>query len=670
MADNERKGHAVNSPFILLPLLLGVAILFATMTWFGARREMAALYGLVRSVEFPWINQFAPYMEFFKMDALRGGTVPGFTMIYKNSLVFGLFFTALILFVMMLALARLDRFSIMRHIRIKSDRGRTYKEVMERMAVAEPSVGFFLDYDIMSLPTTEGTARQPMKADELLLYTNSIVHVRVDQQHREPPQLELDTQRLRGWMVDRFGPNNPFININKRRLLNVSEITSAVDNLSWYAALILYPALYRIHAFNVEDQKGYVTAQEEVDGFISGIWVEINGFKKEFKDGIELGFASEADREERDALYRSRRASASKKKGKGTKRDDDDLFVAIDGSTALDNLTELGRWFRRGRIDRGEMTPDATVQRSKAGPRSDKKSQKPDHLLFFGEVLSERGPHLESVAKARAGLKDILTRHLGAQTKKFPVQSDPKTGLVVYADKITSAEQKAYNTKAQERLAHAEQAIERVLFSHQFEFSMVGGALEVTRKYGIMPPNLFRWLRFCDETTAFWWFVQNLGMPASYPENAGHYEHYQAEKAMGVAVEQPHIYSAIVGLQKEAQRYLVPARIEELRTILGREAVVTAIVRADVVSNVMKDFDDIIADAARGRIKDSSPATRKSNSLREIAARWTVPRRALPWTISHAQSRHGPAFWMSLIWAMTKPHVCEAQKRGALGERP
>lgn len=615
--ENERKGHAVNSPFLLIPILLGVAILFATITWFAARREMAALYGMVRSVQFFWVNNFVPYMEHFKMDALREGTVPSFTMIYWNSLVFGLFFTALILLVMILALARLDRFSILRHIRIKSDKGRTYKEVMERMAVTEPSVRFFLDYDIMSLPTTEGTARQPMKADELLLYTNTMRSVQVDQQRKEPPRLEVDDKRLKSWIINRFGARNPFISITKRRLLDTNEIKSAVDNLSWYSVLLLYPALYRIHAFNVEGKKGYETAQQEVDDFISGVWKEINGFKKEFGDGIELGFSSDADREERDALYRSRRAAKGKKRrgeGKDVALDGEIIFAAMDGSTSLDNVTELGRWFRRGQIDRGEVSSGAVVQRSEAGPHPATKREKPEHLLFFGEVLSERGPHLKSVETARAKLKDVLTRHLGAQTSNYPVYADPKDGLVVYAKKITSAEQKAFNTKAQERLANAEQAIERVLFNHQFEFSMVGGALDVARKYGIMPPNLFRWLRFCDETTAFWWFVQNLGMPAAYPENAGHYEHYQAEKAMGLAVEQPHIHSSIAGIKKEAERYLVQDRIDELRTILGKDAVVSTVVKAGQVSRMMDNFNDIIKKAAQDNLGNTSAGTKKNNT--------------------------------------------------------
>lgn len=606
MAENDRRPNtALNSPFVLLPILLLIAMLFATIMWFGARRETAALYGMIRSVQFPFVNRYAPHSQHFEMEPLREGTVPAFYMIYENSLVYGLFFTVLILGLMMLALLRLDKFSILNDITIKSDFGRTHKEVMEKLARTEPSVRFFLDYDVMALPTTEGTARQPMKAIELLLYTNSIKHVLIDPESRKKPDLAINEERLRRWMTDRFGQQNPFISITQRRLLDVAQIKQAVDDLSWYSVLVMYPALYRIHAFYVEE-KGFEAATDEIEAFIEGIWAELNGFKREFKDGIELGFASDADREERNALYKAKRAAPKKKR----RKKDVEPELDIAASTILDNLTELARTFRRGRIDRGEMESEGLVERSEAGPYPQKKPKAPEHLLFFGEVLSERGPNLKSVETARNGLKDILTRHLGQITKTYPVSTDPKTGMVVYASKITSAEQKAFNTKAQERLATGVAAMERVLFNHQYEFSVAGGALDVTRRYGIMPPNLFRWMRFCDETTSFWWFIQNLGMPAAYPENSGHYEHFQAEKAMDVAVEQPHINASIQGIREEAQRYLVPETVAELKTILGKDAIVSDIVNADAVTQVMGDFDRILREAAEG-VADAPAAARR-----------------------------------------------------------
>lgn len=613
-SQDHRPSPFSSSPLLLVPLLLALLMGFATLTWLGARREMAALYGMIRSVEFPFINRLVPYAEMFSMDTLRAGQVPGFTAIYLNSLVYGLFFTALTLLVLMLALARLDRFSIMPDVTIKADKGRTPAEVMERLALDEPSVRFFLDYPVLDLPTNEGTARQPLRALELLLYTDVITHVVVDPHGATPPDLEIDADRLRAWMTQRFGPANPFMTIPTRRLLDVQDIHRAVDSLSWYAALVLYPALQRVHAFHVEDQAGYKTAQAAVDSFIDETWTELNKLKLEFGPGIALGYASEADREERNALYRSR----TPKRGKGAPVSPE--AATYQGSTTLDNLTDLARVHRRGRIDRGEIEADAQVARSLAGPTPSKSAKSPENLLFFGEVVSERGPGLAVVAKARDGLKLILTRHLGLQTGLYPVAADPKTGLVTYAPRLANAEQKAFNTRAQERLARAQAAIERVLFHHQFEFSVAGGAVELARNYGILPPNLWRWMRFCDETASFWWFIQNLGMPAAYPENAGLYEHYQAERAIGLAVELPHLHTFVEGLRTEAVRYLVPERVDELKTVLGRDVILSKIVGAampDLVGELGRIAQQQAKAAAEARQTTAATAqTRPPTSIR------------------------------------------------------
>ena len=60
MADEHKSHHTANSPVVLLPLLLGVAIVFATLVWFAARREIAALYGIVRTIQFPIISSYMP----------------------------------------------------------------------------------------------------------------------------------------------------------------------------------------------------------------------------------------------------------------------------------------------------------------------------------------------------------------------------------------------------------------------------------------------------------------------------------------------------------------------------------------------------------------------------------------------------------------------------------
>ena len=624
---DNRSNHASNSPFVIAILLLGIVMVFATVAWLGARRETAALYGIIRSIEFPFVNRIVPHAEWFSLDALRAGAMPGLTMIYTNSLIYGLFFTAMILGVLMLALLRLDRFSIKPHIGIKSGKGRGHVEIMERLARNEPSIQFFIDYDMLDLPTNEGTARQPMRAIELLLYTDTIRQIKLDTRAAKPPTLTLDEDRLRHWMTARFGRENPFIAIPTRRLLDAGEVERAVDELSWYAVLVLYPALWRVHAFHVEGGDGFQTVQKGVETFIADTWKELNGFKKEFRDGIALGYASAADRAERDAFYRSNRAKPRKAR-RSRKPQEAEQDIAAD--TTLDAITDLGRVYRQGQMDRGETAAEATP-RSSAGAASAKKPSPPEHLLIFGEVLSERGPGLACVAEARSRLKDILTRHLGAQRKSYPVGNDPKTGLMVYAGKLTTAEQKAFNTKAQERLSRAQRALEIVLWSHQFEFSLVGGAMETARRYGILPPNLFRWLRFCDETTAFWWFVQNLGMPSAYPENAGHFEHYQAEKAMGVPVERPYVQACLDGIKQEADRYLVPECVDELRTILGKDAIVTQVANPVAMDDLMDTVMEQLRHAAQGRDDGhpkGKPAERKSAVPRPApAVQEAAPRR-------------------------------------------
>lgn len=645
MSDTSTRSRASNSPVVIVLAVVAMFGAFATLAWLGARRESAALYGFVRAIEFPFLNRLAPYSAFFELENIRKGAVPSFSMIYWNSFAFGLVFTALILALMMAALLRLERFSILQHVTIKASKGRTPHEIMARLARDEPSVQFFLDHDVLGLPTNEGTARQPWRAIELLLLTDSIRHIELSRDHSKPPALQLDNQRLRSWLSKRFGPVNPFAGIARRRLLDQVEIDAAVDDLSWPAVLILYPALWRIHAFHVEGPEGFVSVQAGIDTFIDSIWIETNSLKKEFGDGLALGFASPADREERNALYRTRldaakaprRAKPRRSKLRWGKKVEPEpqTFDSLPPSTALDGLSDLARVHRLGRVERGEVEPDAHPGSSPAGSRpvkGGKKGAPPENLLFFSEVMSERGPNLASVAEARAKLKELLKRHLGVQTGFFPVGTDAKTGCVRYDKHIRSAEEKAFNTRAQDRLARAQIAIERVLWGHHYEFSAVGGAVELARRYGILPPNLFRWMRFCDETAPLWWFVQNLGMPAAYPENAGHYEHYQAEKAIGVAIEQPFIEAAIDGLRQEAERYLVPERVDELRTILGKDAIVSTMLRPDALEDFMPEFERITRTAAQAaRAVQASAAAREDAGRAPKTSSGAIPRgKALP----------------------------------------
>lgn len=69
--DGGRPNQTVNSPFFLVPLLLGIGMIFATAVWMGARREAAALYGIIRSIEAPFVNKLAPHAKYFSIESLK-----------------------------------------------------------------------------------------------------------------------------------------------------------------------------------------------------------------------------------------------------------------------------------------------------------------------------------------------------------------------------------------------------------------------------------------------------------------------------------------------------------------------------------------------------------------------------------------------------------------------
>lgn len=666
MAQGTATGRRplTDNPIILTALILGIVMGFATMLWFAARRETAALYGMVRSIEFPFINRLFPFAEYFRMENLRAGTTPEFAMLFLNSTVYGLIFTVLILGLLFVALMRLDRFSIKPEITIASKYGRTHHEVMEKLAKTEPSVQFFRDYQVLALPTYIGSARQPFKALEVLMYAGAVREVVLDHATGAPPRLEIDEARMQQWFVSRFGPLNPFLTMQNGKLTDVEQIEAAVDALSWETVLILYPAIRRVQAFYTESPKGFKSIRDEVDEFINDIWREINEWKKEFGDAITLGYATPEDRAERNAAYKEKLKAAQKERKNRSKGDEPDF--EYEPYTDTRDVSELEKIFIAGQIARDPSRAPAMERSSSLGlvieePENDqnggakKKGKKkpgrakPENLLIFGEVLEERGPHMKTVAKARAGLKKVLTRHLGAQAQhedKYPVGEDDKTGQIIYRARINTQQEKAFNQQAQERLAVSASQIEKFLFRHQYEFGIVGGALEKTRKSGIMPPNLFRWMRFCEPKLPLWWFIHNLGMPSAVPENAALYEHYNLEVLTRSPVERPFIRAAIIGLKREAARYLTEETIEELARILGRGAVIDEAVRnrkiARMIHQQAKDALDFLnTDEIDYRPEPDASERSKSASVTEKSRRSAAPARARPAPVSNIDEMLG-----------------------------
>lgn len=561
-----------NGPVITGAIMFAFVVVGSTLLWVLARPAVALLYGFMRSVELPFLNGLLPHGSEFHLSTLRRGHMPGVWTIYKNSLFYGMFWFTMTFILMFVAISRVSDNAISKFVNIKSKFGHSVRDVLERYATNHAPVRFFNDYDVISLPTEIGTARQSFTALETLLYADVIQSISLDPIGGERPKLNIDEDRMAAWYKARFGKANPFTNrslLPNPRLMDIDDIERAVDDLSWPSVLILAPAVKRIISFYSEKtSKGLETSNRQIEEFIEGVWKEINTFKQEFGDSITLGAANDWDKAEQIARHaNARRAKGGKSKG------DDASSTIYEPYISTDAKSSIQRIYETGQIARGEVASGITIDPVMVGPQPNKITPTdPERLLFFGEVLAQRGPTLKSVIEGRAILKDYLTRHLGMQREQYPVGIDPKTELMRFAKTIADGEQQAFNQQAQERLNTGAQAIERCLFRHGYEFGAVGSALDKARESGIMPPSLFRYLRFCDDTQSIWWFVHNLGMPSAVPENAGLFEHYQAERLAGIGLSKPYIRSAIDGLKTEAEKYLTNETVHELNRVLGGNA--------------------------------------------------------------------------------------------------
>lgn len=559
MAEPNRSNQ--QSPTVAILIGLAMIMFFCTVLWLAARRQMANIYGMMRSVEFPIIWEYLPGAANFKRDILVAGHTPNFSTIYLHSTYIGMFFLAMIAIIMLLSLIRLEKFGIKKHMEIKSPYGLSPEEVMGMYAELEPSVQFFKDYPLLELSTTRGDGRQPMKAMEVIEAAGALKGIDENFASGELPSLRIDEAAMRKWFVNRLGPENPFTDFQIPALETAPAVEAAIDKLSWTAVLILYPALWKKHSFIVDSKKGFENTIDQVDGFIADIWRDLNALKKREGDRLVLGFDDEDDRAIKNSLYIEKMGGKRKTKKKA-------------------------------------------------------KAKAAEGLITFGELLADEGEQLPCVATAREGLKRILTRHLGRDTKEYPL-SEGKDGFIVYGSEAKQASEQAYMQAMSKKLDGAAKTISKdILFSHQYLYGLVGAALESVRKTGIMPALNFRWLRFYDKP--FWYFIENLGMPSAFPENAAAFEHYAAERIAKIRLSVPYIETAINGLRIEAEKYLVEDEKIRIAEEYGREAVRRRMTDLDIDGGLMEKLLGTATGGAAGALE--GPDTMTSPDSKSEAA--------------------------------------------------
>lgn len=494
MASSSRavKQTAV---YVVIAFFCTMAVIFLLL-WYLQPEKIAAMYAILRQIQTFGQWRYLPGGEAFLNTPL--GFQP-LEWVFTTSVPFGILNFVLIVCMGFFAFDKVSRDHIRRYV--KTDDYLRFQEVMERMAHRFPANRFFLDHDLTSFPVDRGVARMPATALEFLEAHDAITGVAIDNKDGAPPSFVVDRSKVKTALRAAFGPRNPFAARDMQALTERGEIAACINELQWHHLLIAYPAIRRLHALHTETDKEFPRVQKEMDEFFKRVWKEINALKASLGPGLVLGFADDDDESLKRSSYREMRKSLKPK--------------------------------RRKRL--------------------------PEELVTLQVALGEHADRFETVIEARQQLLTILTDHLrvadpGETKKKLPAGVDEDGKLVRKVEgSLSASEQDFYRTHVKKQSA-AVADFETALLANGFVGGMLAALLKSTRKVGVLQPALFRWLRFYDRP--LWMTLHNHGQNAPFVENAGVYEHIQAEDLLGQVLSDPFVDKSADAIVEEANTYL------------------------------------------------------------------------------------------------------------------
>ncbi len=104
-------------------------------------------------------------------------------------------------------------------------------------------------------------------------------------------------------------------------------------------------------------------------------------------------------------------------------------------------------------------------------------------------------------------------------------------------------------------VAHGQsEVVKAVLRRHTYVRTVLMALLVAARQKGILPPNWFRWLKTVDRIT--WYALTDLGTENASAEAAGVRAHYNAERLIRGAINEPEIEAAVDGFRDYLQEIL------------------------------------------------------------------------------------------------------------------
>lgn len=369
MANNNQKTVG----WIEMSVAMFFCMAVLVMLWVVFRGEIGILYRAARSAETLGLWRLSSWGGYFT------GTPPkeyALHSIFISSVPFGVLFAGIVVLIGFIMTLKVQNKHIITQLRPEPDAdvAMGWDKLMDRFAPLYPHNEFFLKFPMYRYSSTRGPASQPMSALELLIDCGAIeVEKNAEAADDDKPDAKksgehaVNRARIREALETPFGELNPLLGIDLR---NEAPVKVAVDNLSWYAATILYAALVRVNALHdqLADIKETVDKSEE---YLRDVWRAINAEKKQLGDKLVIGPFDYPD---------PRKKSPPKKKKKG-------LF-------------------------------------SKAEPIDPSKAyepETPEGMVLFVDHMKKAGPTFETTKKAREGLVKLLINPSKGIDPKKPV---------------------------------------------------------------------------------------------------------------------------------------------------------------------------------------------------------------------------------------------------------
>lgn len=514
--SGNSSGSSFSSSEIGILGLLGVLLLaMLSILWATASNKVGPVYAIVRDIEsFSWLFdklckacawKNSEWGAYFNLSNPKYGYT--FTSIYRSSVVFNVISVFFVGLVGLFAYNKVNTRHLYR--RMSSDNPPTYVDIMRKQGGRYPHCKFFLLFPMEEYSSVVGPARLPKTALELLRESGAIVGVYEPNfsgaQATEKTGWKIDQAALERKLIEPFGPVNPFA----EREFNFEDrpaIEKAVGALPWHVVSIVYACVRRFYAQTILDSESdFKKEVGAVDEYFKDIWRELNKLKSAAPDTLFLGFSDEDDRAIKLAQAREKRGAK------------------------IERVYSLAEYL------------------DEADPKKQQGS---------------RGDNLPTTKKARAGLVDLLTDHLLPLDKRVVLSVRDKNGSPrKFSEKAFSDSERVRAKQFFTRHREVIEAIRRILTRNGYQFGLCATLLTDARRGGILPPNVFLWMRFYDNS--MWSFLRVVGMNVPVPEVAGMFDHFLVEEKYGSPLRSPVLVSAPEAIRQEANKYLTRAARDE-----------------------------------------------------------------------------------------------------------